>query len=152
MSDFKEYFERFTDATMSFIKSRWIRSILLTLIIFAFIICIVLNIWGTITSKDWFNTLVNTNQRYGRINLSIPGLIIGVFGLIWTVIIMKNQPCHRKFKLKGFYRAWKLWYWMPSCFVLAIVESIIWLYLIILFGKYTDGTEEKSNSKNIIQI
>jgi uncharacterized BrkB/YihY/UPF0761 family membrane protein len=55
MEEFKEYWERFTEWYLSFVRSRWIRTFVLLGMLIAFIISIVFSVLGTIVQSSWIN-------------------------------------------------------------------------------------------------
>lgn len=139
MEEFKEYWERFTEWFVIFIQSRWIKTILLLSILIAFIVSIVFATFGCIVQPPYYNVVTNVKEVYGHLDWAIPALLFSAFGFVFTFIVMVNDPNSSKMiSLGKFYRPWKLWYWMPTAGALAILEIVVRLFIMLLFGRYVN--------------
>ena len=148
MEEFKEYWERLFEWFKIFIQSRWIKTLLLVSILIGFVVATVYSIIGAIVHPNWTNPIGGQINVFGHQDWAIPAAIFSIFGFIWTLFILKNAPNKSKLPNLGkFYRPWKLWYWMPSILTLTLVEFLIRLFIILLYGKYIDNSKKAKQKK-----
>ncbi len=134
MEEFKEYWERFFEWLKIFIQSRWIKTLVLVSILIGFIAATVYSVLGALVHPEWTNPIGGETQKFGHQDWAIPAAIFSIIGLMWTIVVIKNAPNKSKLPNLGkFYRPWKLWYWMPTLFVLTFIEFLIRGFIIFVW-------------------
>ena len=143
MEDFREYWERFVEWFWEFIKSRWINVIILSILWIVSIVAMVFSIMGCVVSQPYHNDINNWTEIYGHIEWAIPGVLLSILSWILITLLLINYPNNHEYKASKLYRAWKLWYWLPSLLSLLLLEYLLKLFIKMLYGRY---------SKNVIPL